>query len=125
MNRLEELMKAFSAMAETNAETAKLFAETSEIFANELRRFRAWEALLYLFFARYYFGKDDPVGLATKDREYLAGQRRELAQDEEGAKDIERIYEVLFKLIDAAQRHPEGPERDRAFLRLVPSPDKP
>lgn len=112
-------MQTFSASAETNVQMAKLLAETSQIFANELGRFRAWESVLYLFFARYYFGKADPISAATYDRDFLAGLRRESAGDEVGAQDIEQLYGVLFTMVKAAQQHSATllpPDEDEAVM---------
>jgi hypothetical protein len=79
---------------------------------DEVLRFRAWEALLYLFFARYYSGKEDSIGAATWDRDFLASQRRKLAQDEDGALRIEEIYRVLFLMIEAGREQQSGLKRE-------------
>lgn len=103
--RLEELAAAVEQGHQLQGEGLERLTELLGKMTEELTRFRAWEAVLYLFFGRYYFGKADPVGAATHDRDFLAGQRREIAQDEPGAKDIEHLYDVLFTLIRAAQEH--------------------
>ena len=46
------------------------------------------------------------------DRDFLAGQRRELAQDEEGAQEIERHFQVFFTLIRADQDQKSGRSHD-------------
>ena len=79
------------------------FSDAVKIFGEELMRFRAWEALLHLFFARYYTEKMDPVGAATWDRDFLADQRRKFARDEAGARDIIKVYDAIFAYIKAGQ----------------------
>ncbi len=97
--------EALAEFAESVTETAKTFSGGFAKLTDEVMRFRAWESVLYLFFARHYSRLDDPMGAATWDRDFLADQRRKLAQDEEGARGIEALYQSLFVLIEAGQRH--------------------
>jgi hypothetical protein len=105
--QLEELATALMQAAnETNKSTGLLWERVAEVtkgFGEELTRFRAWEALLYLFFARYYIEKPDPIRAATLDRDFLADQRRKFAQDEAGAQDIIKLYDAIFTYIKAGQ----------------------
>ncbi len=93
--------------------------EGTKKIVDELMRFRAWESLLYLFFARYYSGKDDPTAAAMADRDLLASHRREFAQDEEGAQQIERLFQAVFTLIKAGQDHKRGRGRDEDDAPLM------
>lgn len=103
--QLEQLFASLMQMVEANSQSSLTVAEnlaaTSDVFSRELRRFRAFEALLYLFFARYYVDKGDPIGAATWDRDFLADQRRKYAQDEDGAQDIIKLYDPIFTYIKA------------------------
>ncbi len=102
---LETLENVVETQAKMAAQAAEGLLESTKVFTGELMRFRAWESVLYLFFARYYSRLDDPMGAATWDRDFLAGRRRELADDEEGARGIEALYQSLFVMIEAGQRH--------------------
>jgi hypothetical protein len=84
---------------------------------DEVLRFRAWESLLYLFFARYYSGMSDSTAAATWDRDFLADLRRRLAQDEEGAQDIEGIYKHILAMIETGRRRKtESGAEDNPFV---------
>jgi hypothetical protein len=71
---------------------------------DETMRFRAWESLLYLFFARYYIDKPDPMAAIEYDRDFLANLRRDIAQDEDGAKQIEALFDVITTMVEQGQK---------------------
>lgn len=119
--QLEESLNAFMEAVERNSKASLMVSQTlaanSEVFIKELRRFRACEALLYLFFARYYIEKADPIAAATFDRDFLAGQHRKYAQDEAGAQDIEHLYDPIFTYINAGleAKHSRVKSEDRVM----------
>jgi hypothetical protein len=86
------------------ARSAEMTAELSEKTTEELMQLRAWQAILYLFFTRYYLDKADAKGSAIADRDLLAGWYRELANDEDGARRIDAIYETLLTTIETCQQ---------------------
>jgi hypothetical protein len=100
-------------MSQQDSRLKKIFLKHGD---KHRTRFRAWEALLYLFFARYYIEKPDPIGAATLDRDFLADQHRKFAQDEAGAQDIIKLYDAIFTYIKAGQEarqlKVEGEEED-------------
>jgi hypothetical protein len=105
MQDVERLLVGNAEVIERNIQTLDLVAAGMERLIDRVKRHDAWESILYLFFARYYLGRDDPAGAATHDRDFLAGCHRKHGQDEEGAREVEAIYKTIFVLIETAQRH--------------------
>lgn len=99
-------MLALSRMlAEVSTKNAEMAAQSSKVFADELQRFRAWEAILYLFFARYYVNKEDAIRVAAADRDLLADRYRQHEAGEEIAQQVEFIYKGITAFIEAGLRH--------------------
>jgi hypothetical protein len=111
--QLKVLMEAFTKNIDAHTEATELTAESMEMIASELMRFRAWEALLYLFFARYYSGMNNPITAATWDRDFFVQRYKEL-QSEDGAQIVEGIFKAIISMIEAGQEHKAslGPEVD-------------
>jgi hypothetical protein len=101
----DEDAKGLLALMEIFERGLQLNADSTEKIADEIMRLRAWEAILYLFFSRYYSVKDDPIRAAAADRDFLTNQYREHAKSEEGAQQVEGIYKTLATLIEAGQRY--------------------
>lgn len=103
--------------AATNAGGAGLY--------DVVQRFRAWELQQILISARYYFNADkaDPIGAAMRDRDLLA-ERFRAANDEDGARAVEKNYDLIRVFIECTLdvNAGRGQEKDRAALQLVPPP---
>ncbi len=101
----DEDAKGLLALMEAFSRSLELSTDSTGKIADEIMRLRAWEAILYLFFSRYYSTKDDPIGAAATDRDFLTNQYREHAESEEGAQQVEGIYKTLMTLIESGQRY--------------------
>jgi hypothetical protein len=110
-------------MAEDEEGRAGEAADGLNKLIDTVQRFRAWESLLVLFFARYYMGESNPIEAAMRDRDFLVGQHTANG-DPEGARAVEKNYEALRAYIKAALdvRAGRGQEKDRGLLHLVSPP---
>ncbi len=97
----------FERLAEHN--TAQ--TENSNVMVAEIRRFRVWEQILYVFFGRYYFERADPVGAAEADCRYLQSCYLRQPEGAQGAELVGRIYSGIIGSIKACQAS-GNPSRD-------------
>jgi hypothetical protein len=102
---LFDMLALFPMLIEGATKNAEMAAHSSRVFADELLRFRAWETVLYLFFARYYVGKEDAIMSALADRDLLANMCRQHGGGEEVAQQIEAIYKSIAALVETGLRH--------------------
>ena len=59
----------------------------------------------YLFFARYYLGKEDPVASAIADRDFLADSYRKHGKNDEGVKLVEGLHQSIVNIIQTSLEH--------------------
>jgi hypothetical protein len=78
-----------------------------EQMASDHARFRIWESMLYLLFARHYRSMPEPLAEAFRDRAYLLEYYNRMLAGPNYEASLTKIFENLTKMVESEDTIPE------------------